>query len=273
MSASTLRLGHITYSNCFPVHARLIAEPRRGDPVLVEGTPADLNSQLARGAIHVAPCSSIEFALHANRYRILPELVIGSRGPVQSIRLLSDRPPEELGGRRVAIPSASATSVVLLKILLRRRWRVPADFFWFDQAGEDPFARGADAALYIGDVALRPDLHSKRDIRLDLGAEWWRETGLPFAFALWQVGGGSVQALRQLHELLLESRDYGRESRLPLAERYARHFGLAPAALAAYWEELAYELDEQMIEGLLTFYRFAAELGEIPAVPELRWIS
>ena len=90
-----LRLGHIVYSNCFPVHARLVDAPRAGDPARVEGIPSRLNALLERGEIDVAPCSSIEFARYGGRYRVLPDLVIGSRGPVRSIRLLSDRAPSD----------------------------------------------------------------------------------------------------------------------------------------------------------------------------------
>lgn len=221
----------------------------------------------------MAPCSSIEFARHADRYRLLPQLVIGARGAVRSILLLSDRPPTELDGRAVALPTASATSVVLLKLLLRLRWRVRPRFSWFDQAREDPFAGGADAALFIGDVALRPELFPAKPVRLDLGAEWWDETGLPFAFAVWQVGGGSPAALRELHRRLLKSRRYGQRRRAELAHRYAADFGFAPDVLDAYWAGLAYELDAPMLEGLTAFYRLAAELGEIPAAPALRWIE
>jgi len=268
-----VRLGHISYSNCFPVHAGLID---RGPPegvVLVEGIPSYLNGLLERGEIDVAPCSSIELARHAERYRLLPDLVIGSRGPVRSILLLSRRPPEELDGAHVALPTASATSVVLLKVLLRSRWGVEADFSWFDQAREDPFARGADAALFIGDVALRADLHPGLPVRLDLGAEWTEHTGLPFAFAVWQAAGGDDAALGRLHTALLESRRYGAEHRAELARRYAAHFGFPAAMLDAYWGGLAYELDDSMLEGLTTFYRMAAEIGEIPAEPELRWVE
>jgi chorismate dehydratase len=271
MQTSRLRLGHITYSNCFPVHARLIDRPRPGDPVLVEGIPSHLNERLARGEIDVAPCSSIEFARHADEYRVMPELVIGSRGAVRSILLLGKRPPAEFGGFSVGLPTASATSVVLLKILLRVRWGVSPDFFWFDQAREDPFARGAEAALFIGDVALRPDLHPEVPVRLDLGEEWSLETGLPFAFAVWQVGGVGAEASRQLRRLLIESRTYGLERRAELAERYASTFNFTAPLLDAYWRDLSYELDAPMEEGLRTFYRLAAEIGEISTVPELRW--
>jgi chorismate dehydratase len=244
----TLRLGNIIYSNCFPVHARLLDRPEPGDPELVDGIPSRLNGMLERAEIDVAPCSSIEYARHADRYRVLPDLVIGSRGPVQSILFLSDRSPTELAGRRVAIPTASATSVVLLKILLHIRWGVRPETFWFDQAREDPFARGASAALFIGDVALRPGL-----------------------FPVWQVAAGTPAALRELHRTLVDSRAYGREHRAALAVRHAERFGLPARLLDDYWATLTFELDPPMVEGLRTFYRLAAELGEIPRAPEIRW--
>jgi chorismate dehydratase len=268
----TIRLGHITYSNCFPVHAGLVDRGAPEGITLVEGIPSYLNHLLERGEIDVAPCSSIEYARHAERYRILPELVIGSRGAVRSILLVSGRDPRALDGRRVALPTASATSVVLLKILLRTRWGVDPEFFWFHQAREDPFARGADAALFIGDVALRADLHPALPVRLDLGVEWTEHTGLPFAFAVWQAGRGADADLRRLHAALLESRRYGVEHRAELARRYAPRFGFPAPMLDAYWRDLAYELDADMEEGLRAFYRLAAEAGEIPAAPPLRWL-
>jgi chorismate dehydratase len=269
---SSLRLGHIVYSNCFPVHARLLDRPAAGDPEVVEGVPSLLNGLLDRGEIDVAPCSSIEYARHADRYRILPELVIGSRGAVHSILLIGDRPPEELSGLPVALPSASATSVVLLRVLLRVRWGAAPRFFWFDQAREDPFRRGAAAALFIGDVALRPDLYPARRERRDLGAEWWDETGLPFAFAVWQAGGGDPAALRELHRLLLASRRYGAEHRAELAARHAARFGFPAPVLDRYWRDLSFQLDAAMLEGLTTFYRLAAEIGELASAPEVRWL-
>jgi chorismate dehydratase len=268
----TLRLGHITYSNCFPVHARLLDRPQPDDPVLVEGIPSLLNGLLERGEIDVAPCSSIEFARHADRYRILPDLVIGCRGPVRSILSLSSCSPDALDGRTVALPTASATSVVLLKILCRVRWKVSPRWVWFDQAREDPFARGADAALFIGDVALRPGLYAERQVRLDLGQEWWEQTGLPFAFAVWQAGGGTREELQALHTRLVESRRYGLEHLSRLAEKYATEFGLPATLLEQYWRDLRFELDEEMLEGLGTFYRCAAEIGELLEAPALRCV-
>lgn len=266
-----LRLGHIIYSNCFPVHARLMdCGPPPGVEV-VQGVPGVLNAMLDRGEIDVAPCSSIEYARHPDGYRIIPDLVIGSCGPVRSILFLSRRHPAELGGATVAMPTASATSVVLLKILLARKWGARPDTFWFDQAIDDPFAAGADAALFIGDVALRDGLHPELPFRYDLGAVWWEMTGLPFAFAVWQAAGGSDEQLRALHRSLVASRAYGYEHRHDLAVRWAERFGFTPEFLDRYWAGLSFELDAPMIQGLQTYYRYAAEIGEIPAAPELKW--
>lgn len=272
MPDTPLRLGHITYSNCFPVHAGILDAGMGEGLTVVEGVPSYLNGLLDRGEIDVAPSSSIEFARHAEAYGILPDFVIGSRGPVRSILFLSSTHPEALGeGSTVAMPTASATSVVLLKVLLRTRWGVSPRFTWFDQAREDPFAAGAQAALFIGDVALRPGLFPALPFRYDLGEEWWRQTGLPFAFAVWQVAGGEPEALRRLHATLLESRAYGLREREALARRWGAHFGFDPAFLASYWADLSFELDPSMIEGLRAFYALAAEIGEISRPPELRW--
>jgi chorismate dehydratase len=266
-----LRLGHITYSNCFPVHAGLVDGAVAGGPRMVEGVPSHLNGLLERGEIDVSPSSSIEYARNADRYRIVPDLVIGARGPVRSILFLSRRDPRDLAAATVAMPTASATSVVLLNVLLRLRWGVAPRTRWFDQAREDPFAGGADAALFIGDVALRPDLYPELPVRLDLGAEWWAHTGLPFAFAVWQASGGSDAQLATLHAQLVESRAYGLTNREALAAKYAAHFGMPADFLARYWADLSFDLDGAMTEGLRAFYRYAAETGEIAAAPALRW--
>src|SRR5690606_12179874 len=99
---------------------------------------------------------------------------------------------------------------------------------------------GATAALFIGDVALRPDLHPAISHRLDLGLEWWGETGLPFAFALWQTSSPqNATALRRLHADLLESREYGERERSCLSTRYASRFSMPPISLERYWSDLA----------------------------------
>jgi chorismate dehydratase len=271
----TLRLGHIDYSNCVPVHA-LILEGA-GHPWLEvrAGVPTELNAALAAGEIDVAPSSSIEYARYADRYRILPGHVIASRGPVGSIVLEHTLPLAALHGRVVALPTASATSVVLLRLLLEQRFGVVPRYRWFEQSdAAQPLAGDTVAALWIGDVALRRRAGEAAQI-LDLGAAWHEWTGLPFAYALWQVSAGTDRddLLVRLRVLLRRSRAYFAAHADELAERYAPRYGLAAPTLRTYWNSLSYELDDSVAGGLAEFLRRAAALGAAPAVRTLRWVN
>ena len=264
-----IRLGHIDYSNCVPVHARLLEEGADG-VILVRDVPSRLNAALASGAIDVAPCSSIEYARHADEYAILPGHAIGSAGPVQSILLESDGRLDGLDGARVAVPTASATSVVLLRVLLELRLGVRPRYEWFDQTdGADPLDTGAAAVLRIGDIALRRTAPAGRIVR-DLGADWWDWTGLPFAFAVWQVRRDADRAeVMRLAGLLRDSRAWFTHNVDRLATRYALVFGLPQDRLLQYWHSLRFELDPAMQQGLLHFYELAARLGEAAPLTEL----
>jgi chorismate dehydratase len=265
----TIRLGHIDYSNCVPVHALLLAHAPAGLE-LVRGTPAEVNAALAVGAIDAAPCSSIEYARHLGRYRMLPAHAIGSRGAVRSIRLETTRPLEELEGARVAVPSASATSVVLLRALLELRLGVRPRLEWFEQSpAADPIAEGAAAALRIGDIALARRVPRGRTA-VDLGALWTEWTGLPFAFAVWQVRSGMRDhELRRLVRLLADSREFYRHHRAELARQHAPAAGVPPDVLLDYWDSLHFDLDAAMQRGLLHFFALAAQLGDAPLVTAL----
>jgi chorismate dehydratase len=264
-----IRIGHIEYSNCIPVHA-LLLESLPADVTLMRDVPALLNRALAAGEIDVAPCSSIEYARHAGEYRILPAHAIGSAGAVQSILLESTVPPDRLHGAVVAVPTASATSIVLLRALLELRLDVTPTYQWYEQAGAaDPIEGGAAAALRIGDVALRRVPPPGRHV-IDLGAEWTAWTGRPFAFAVWQVRRDVAHYdVARIVALLRESRAYFSAHADRLAVRHAGAYGIAAARLLDYWSSLRFDLDAPMQEGLLHFYRLAAELGEAPPVGSL----
>lgn len=269
-----IRLGNIEYSNCFPLHAELI---EHGDPdvEVVSGIPSALNRALAAGEIDVAPASSIEYARHADRYRVLPQFAIASRGAVHSILFESTRPIEELNDTRVGIPTASATSVVLLKILLRLKYNVTVRYEWFTQEdGGDPFRDGVSAALWIGDVALRRSFTAAHLI-YDLGAEWTDWTQLPFAFAVWQttLPAARDSELKPLLDSFARSHAHFRAQPYELAERYAAKFGVSPQRLGRYWKNLRYDFDAATQDGLLHYYRLAATLGEAPHVDRIAWAS
>ena len=123
-----LRMGRISYLNVLPVYHPLEAGILPHDFELVSGPPALLNEMMSRGELHVSSCSCFEYARRPERYYLVGDLSIGSRGPVMSVLLLSRLPVEELGGHEILISGESHTSVALLRLLMRDRYKLDVRF-------------------------------------------------------------------------------------------------------------------------------------------------
>jgi chorismate dehydratase len=104
------------------------------------------------------------------------------RGAVRSILLISKTPFENI--RTLASDSSSRTSVALAQIILHKKYGVDPAMLPIapDLAA---MLEQCDAALIIGDPALRIDPSELPYRVLDLGTEWTGMTGLPMVFAVW----------------------------------------------------------------------------------------
>lgn len=267
-----LKLGHIIYSNCFPPHAGIVTGKIDFPFELVNGIPSQLNRMLYQGEIDVSPSSSIEYAANPGRYILLPDLSITSRKEVRSIILQSRVPIDRLGGKTVALTTASATSVLLLRILLELKYKVRPVYSRFDQSVDVPFGK-ADAMLFIGDIALRTKPTKEYPFLFDLGRLWYDFTELPFVFALWQLNykKGIDKDIALLYDILMKSKKYGL-ARIPeLAASEAGRFGLPRQLLADYWSSFSYDFRHDEKKGLMAFYGYAAEIGAVKSVTELRF--
>ena len=266
-----LKLGHIIYSNCFPVHAGIVTQAVPFPYPVVPGIPTELNRALVEGKIDVSPSSSIEYATNPGKYRILSGLSITSRNKVMSILLESRVPIIELNNKVVALTTASATSVVLLRVILELFNGINPVFMLYEQGVEEPYEQ-ADAVLTIGDLALKRSLQPRFPHAYDLGELWHQQTGLPFVFALWQVNyrKNTDPELHRLHAILLESKRYGLARLRELADSHAASFGITADLLLQYWNRFSYDFGPEEQRGLLAYYGYAAELGAIDAVPDLR---
>jgi chorismate dehydratase len=268
-----LRLGHIVYSNCFPPHAGIVTNKVAFPFELVAGIPTELNRLLYDDKVDVSPSSSIEYAKHSGRYLILPGLSITSKKNVMSIILLSRLPMEALNKKTVALTTASATSVVLLRILLERLHNVRPDYIKYEQGVDNPSER-ADAFLTIGDLAITQLTSFDFTYRYDLGELWNEFTGLPFVFAVWHVNYKKkiARELAELYDILRLSRTYGLTHLQELASTYEKHFNIPSEMLAQYWNSFSYYFGEEEQKGLMTFYDYAAQIGAIPGAPALNFL-
>jgi chorismate dehydratase len=247
-----IRLGRIGYVNMAPVFYRLDADVEE-----VVGVPTDLNRALLEGECDLAPISSIEYARNAERLRILPRLCVGSEGAVDSIQLVSRVPLEQV--RRIAVTPESATSVVLTKVLL-------------PEADHVPLGEPAEAKLLIGDAALKSAFEDPTP-HYDLGRLWLERTGLPMVFAVWAAPDPAPPGLQELEDALVRSVRLARAEPERLAREASARYGYPAGFLARYFEKLRYRFGPRERAGLLTFLELARDVGELVAVPELRFVQ
>jgi chorismate dehydratase len=267
-----LKLGHIIYSNCFPPHAGIITKTVSFPFKLIEGIPTELNRLLYEGKVDVSPSSSIEYAMNPGRYHLLPNLSITSRNKVMSILLESKVPIADLDKKVVALTTASATSVVLLRILLEVQHDVHPGYMQYEQGIDDPSGQ-AEAMLTIGDLALTKAPLPGFPYRYDLGELWHEFTGLPFVFALWHVNyrKNIDRDIAALYDILITSRTYGMSHLRYLATSQADRFNVPAELLFSYWNSFSYNFGNNEQKGLLAFYGYAAEIGAIEPVTSLRF--
>lgn len=270
-----LAIGQIEYANCTPLFHVLREQFPCSSYTFVRGVPARLNGMLLSGEIDVCPSSSIVYAYHPDRYRILPDLSISSVGAVASVLLFSKVPIEQLDGRKVLLSSESATSVNLLKVLLRQRYDCSCTYEVAGPGGT-PGEAGSSALLLIGDSALRASLETSDLLVYDLGELWHDWTGFPFVFALWlcrtEVAEGDE--LKTLARQLVLAKELVPD-RLEQAAAHAPELSwIGHERLLEYWRDnISYHFSTRAQEGLLLYYAKCAEIGLISAVPPLNFVT
>jgi chorismate dehydratase len=214
---------------------------------------------------------------------VLPEVAIASRQPVRSILLVSKIPIEKI--RSVALDTSSMTSVALTKVLFEK-WLGGGRTFNAMAPDIEEMLAHHDAGLLIGDPALQID--RSQYFILDLAEEWIRYTGKPFVFAFWAVRqdalcgdsrprlsasqSDTLAPLQDLAAIFQQSRDHGLEpaNLAQIATEWSSRLNLTESDVRSYLtENIYYHLDASCREGLQLFYRYASEIGVLPAAPEL----
>jgi predicted solute-binding protein len=214
--------------------------------------PAGCADQLACGAADFGIVPTFE--LTRQDLEIIPGAGIACHGAVRSILLISSRPAE--GIRTLALDSSSRTSVELVRVILQRRYGVAPQSV--SHAPDlDAMLRIADAALIIGDPALRIDPASLPWHVYDLGEEWVEMTGLPMVFAVWAGRKGTVTP--ELAAAFQASCRYGldRLEEIVTAESAAR--GFAPDFVREYLtRHIVHELGPRDYQGMELFLEYAS---------------
>jgi chorismate dehydratase len=248
----------VSYLNTVPLVWGMLHSP---DPLLREAfdlrfaLPSDCAAQLASGEADIGIIPVIEMARQKLEY--FRGAGIACHGPVRSILLISKVPMSRI--KTLAVDAASRTSVMLARVILAEKFGVeprliarPADLA--AMLGE------ADAALIIGDPALRLDPATLPFETLDLGGEWTSITGLPMVFAVWS---GRKEVIQDRYaRVFLESCRYGIQHAADIARIEGPARGVSEElALSYVTRHIVYELGERDYQGLDLYLKMALAVG------------
>jgi predicted solute-binding protein len=230
--------------------------PWREDFDVSFAVPSECAERLARGDADIGIVPVAE--LPALGLDIIRGTGIAARGAVRSILLISKVDFRRV--KRLAADVGSRTSVALARIILGERY---GSFPVIEamQPDLDGMLNAADAALIIGDPALRLDPNTLPYEVIDLSAEWLAMTGLPMVFAVW-AGRREVVA-RGLEEAFTGSCHFGLE-RLEEIAATAPARGISVSLARRYLtEHIVFELGERDYQGMELFLQHAAQVATL----------
>src|SRR5262245_16945156 len=252
-----IRLGAVGYLNARPLVYGLDRESRFA---VRYDIPAECARLLHAHETDLGLVPSIEYLRGPEPYVFVPGPAVTSKGPVASVAIYSRKDLRDV--RTIAMDSSSRTSVALAAILMRRLFDVSLEATSMAPDLVTMLTR-ADAALIIGDNALFLDSARVDGVpvqKSDLGELWTSHTGLPFVYALWSGWKGAVAT--EDADRLQQARDEGVAH---VDEIAAVHYPGDPARqqiVSRYLRDnIQYYLGHEELDGLITFFRYATELG------------
>ena len=289
---NSLRISIVQYLNTAPLVRSFTHGPLRGKYQLSFTVPSQCAEALRSGSVDVAIIPVIEYQSISDLV-VLPNLSIASKKAVRSLLLASRTPIRE--ARNIALDRSSRSTQVLVRILSAKHWHISPEFF---EAGPDlpAMLSSADAALLIGDPALRLSLAAEATARREAGGallcsaevaglgsaeplylydvvEQWRSlTSLPAVLAVWAARRDVVSP--ELINDFQQSLALGMENLGPISAEASRELNLPADKLHCYLREnIDYTLDADNLRGLQQYFDLAAEIGLIEKAKPVEIVS
>jgi len=259
-----IRVSIIDYLNALPLNIAF----KRGEFLaglqLHYDFPSQCADNLAAGTVDAGLISSIEYQ-RIPQLTIASDICIASRRRVRSVVIVTKKPFEEI--QTLAVDRFSRSSTALSQVLFHRKLgRQPRRITMAPEL--ETMMQQADAALVIGDAALRQENHNY--FTLDLATLWYEETGLPFVFAFWGLRGRAVRA--GFADTLRQVKAAGRSWIQSHWREVAATYQMDPADLEGYLtENIHYDLQEKERASLDRFFRYSQEAGLIAEVRPLNF--
>jgi chorismate dehydratase len=249
------RLGAVSYLNTVPLVWGMLHGDQREQVDLGFSIPSLCAAEIERGETDIGLVPVAEIARQG--LEIVPGVGIAATGPVRSILLFSKVPWASV--KTLSVDSSSRTSVELARVILRERFGAEPRILR-DEPNLEAMLSGADAALIIGDPALRIEPNQGKYAWLDLAAEWVALTQLPMVFAAWAGKPGiPVAALR---EITLGSYEFGRRRLDEIIDGEYGKRQITKALAETYLREhIHFELGPREQQGMEAFFSMAGLVG------------
>ncbi|MDQ2946856.1 MAG: menaquinone biosynthesis protein [Acidobacteriota bacterium] len=245
------RIGAVSYLNTVPLVWGMLHGDQQDQVDLSFSLPSLCAVEVGRGQTDIGLVPVAEIARQG--FLIVPGVGIAATGPVRSILLFSKVPWKAV--KTLAADSSSRTSVELARVILRERFGADPVVLR-NEPNLEAMMQTADAALIIGDPALRIEPNHEKYKWLDLAAEWVGLTGLPMVFAAWAGKPGIPVAA--LQEITVQSYQYGKERLQDIVEQeYAKRRISKDLAGRYLREHIHFELGSREQQGLETFFSMA----------------
>ncbi|MFH0992278.1 MAG: aminofutalosine synthase MqnE [bacterium] len=242
-------IGKIPYLNSVPYFHNIDKKQFKLLPI----TPRRMGILARKGQIDAGLFSLVDYLKQRSEFEML-NLGISSRDQVKSVLLLSNYGWKDLHGKTIGIIDDTATSILLLKVLLEKKFNVTAQFKRMT-AGVNSYEQ-YDAVLLIGDEALkaRKKKIGNFEIVYDLASEWYQWQMLPFVFAVWAVKKGLPDEERkEIHSLLLESLEKGESQYPEICRLPANEIHYTIDEAVEFLEGFTYRLGERELQALNVF--------------------
>jgi chorismate dehydratase len=263
-SSSPIRIGKINFTNVWPIFHHFDAGALGERIELVSQVPTELNAGMAAGRIDMGPISSFAYAESFEKYVLFPELSVSALGRVNSILLFHKKPLSDLQNGRIMLPTTSATSVNLLKIIMAKFFHADPEYILASPSLEDMMT-DADAALLIGDDAIKANWGNTEYEVTDLGQLWESLTGEWMSFAVWAIREETVDRHPELVEKVFRAFQQSKQKGLLYPDGMIQDAQNKIGGPYTYWHDyfsqLCYDFGEKQQKGLQTYYQLALELG------------
>lgn len=265
-----IKAGFISYLNAYPFLFPFEQEHNDNWQLTID-RPAVLNGMMRSGELDLSLVSSMEYAYNSHEYFIIPHVALSSKGYVDSVKLISKKPLSELNGAHIAVTNSSASSIVILQVLLKH-WNIEATFETY--CAKEDIPQNFDAALTIGDEAMTQSdgeyIHS-----YDLGQSWREEFNRNIVFAIAIVRKDSFrEKAEQLEDFIKELQLAPSKSvsdKTTFAKNCYENYPKIKSPLE-YLKLLDYDLDDQRISNLQFMFDKAFEADILPEKVELNFL-